>query len=428
MIRHTDVLVVGAGPAGLLAALRAAETGARVILAEKNKETGKKLRIAGKGRCNVTNTGNVQSFVRQYGRQGKFLHSAFGRFFNEDLRRLLDEAGVPTKEERGGRVFPVSDRAGDVADALESLAVKAGAELATGCRVQGLIIDGDTVQGVRLYDPWDSSEIRAKAVIVTTGGASYPLTGSTGDGYTWAQAAGHSIVPLRPALVPLESPDTWVRERSGLALRNVKAGLWRAEGEGAPMKMAELQGELMFAHFGLTGPIILSLSRHYDSNDGAVYHISIDMKPALSDDVLDKRLIRDFEKHHRKQLAGALVDLLPRALIEPVIAQAELSPDTRVSEITREQRKRLLDTLKALRVKINGARPMEEAIVTAGGVSLSEVEPGTLASRLVKGLYFAGEVLDIDGLTGGYNLQAAFSTGYLAGASAAGYAMTGRED
>ena len=521
MITDTDILIVGAGPAGLLAAIRAARLGARVIVAEKNKLTGRKLRLCGKGRCNITNIAEKQSFIRQYGPQGKFLHSAFSRFFQREIIALLEDAGVPTKEERGGRVFPVSDRADDVADALERVARDAGARIMTGCKVEGLIIsqggraedalqgtlertsksaskrelkgalDGtlkDAIKGALVYDAWDRSEIRAKAVIIATGGLSYPLTGSTGDGYGWAREAGHTIIDLKPGLVPLESPDKWVRELSGLTLKNVKATLWEATDApndagnitdagvsndagnitdagvpndagnitdtgvpndagnitdaGAPndagalindgasggenvssarrdRRIASYQGETLFAHFGLTGPIILSLSRHYREDPGKTAYVTIDLKPALSFEILDKRLQRDFLTYQKKNLSNAMVDLLPKALINPLLEQCGLDPRAPVSELTRAQRLEICRVLKALKVNITGARPLDEAIVTAGGVSLAEVEPKTMASRLVPGLYFAGELLDIDGSTGGYNLQIAFSTGALAGESAA---------
>ncbi|MCL1848587.1 MAG: NAD(P)/FAD-dependent oxidoreductase [Clostridiales bacterium] len=460
MNKETDVLIIGGGPAGLLAAIRAARMGARVVLVEKNKQIGRKLRITGKGRCNITNNKELQPFIREYGEKGKFLYSAFSRFFHQDIRRLLEEAGVETKEERGGRVFPVSDRAADVAEALEKLARGAGVEIILDCKVQGLIleaVDGVRqfrVAGVTLYDAWDTSEIRAKAVIVATGGMSYPLTGSTGDGYVWAREVGHSVTALSPALVPLESQDAWVSALSGLTLKNVKASLWAAPakadtggesaggeilaidaldagskadealereakaGSGQARKLAEFQGEMLFAHFGLTGPVILSLSR-FLQKDWTAYHVQIDLKPALSEEVLDKRLQRDFLRYQRKQLVNAMVDLLPRALIPVVISQAGLEESQPIATLTRAQRWRMIRTLKALQVSICGTRPIEEAIVTVGGVDLSEIDPKTMASKKVAGLYFAGELLDIDGYTGGYNLQAAFSTGWTAGEYAA---------
>jgi predicted Rossmann fold flavoprotein len=315
MIKETDVLVVGGGPAGLLAAIGAARAGARVVLAEKNKQIGRKLRITGKGRCNVTNAGDIQSFIRQYGGQGAFLFGAFSRFFHQDICRLLGEAGVETKVERGGRIFPASDRASDVAEALERLAEDAGVEILTGCKVRRLMLaPAARVEGVKLDDPWDESEIRAKAIIVATGGASYPATGSTGDGYAWAKAAGHRIAAIRPALAPLYSPDRWVSELSGLTLKNVKVSLWANKA----VKLAAFQGEMMFAHFGLTGPVILSLSRYFTHDSQSSLAVRIDLKPALSHEVLDKRIQRDFLKYQKKQLGNAMGDLLPKALIPAV--------------------------------------------------------------------------------------------------------------
>ena len=440
MIKETDVLVVGGGPAGLAAAIRAARVGARVVLLEKNKQLGRKLRITGKGRCNITNTGKLDGFIRQYGGRGRFLYSAFSRFFYPETIGLLAEAGVETKEERGGRVFPVSDQASEVADALERLAVDAGVEILSGHKARALILRRDddagdqaglrglgdaAVAGVKLDDHWDESEIRAKAVILATGGLSYPATGSTGDGYAWAESLGHTIVPPKPALVPLESRDAWVAELSGLALKNVKASLWAAEPDNGDLRrLAAFQGEMLFAHFGLTGPIVLSLSRYYPDDGRTSVLVKIDLKPALAPEVLDKRLQRDFVKHQKKKLANAMTELLPMALIPAVIQLAGLQTDQPAAELTRAQRLKLGETLKALPVAISGTRPIEEAIVTAGGVALPEVEPRTMASKKAAGLYFAGELLDVDGLTGGYNLQAAFSTGWAAGEGAAKYAIS----
>ncbi|MCL2121827.1 MAG: NAD(P)/FAD-dependent oxidoreductase [Clostridiales bacterium] len=432
MKKEAEVLVVGGGPAGLLAAIRAARMGVRVTVAERNGVLGKKLSITGKGRCNITNTGDVADFILQYGEQGRFLYSAFSRFFHQDIRQLLTEAGLETKEERGGRVFPLSDQAADVTAALERTLLREGVELLRGCRVQSLILAPDRaanrVLGVTLRDPWDQSEIRAGAVVVATGGMSYPLTGSTGDGYGWAKAAGHRVTAIRPALVPLETGDTWVAELTGLSLRNVKASLWATSPDsGKAYQEAALQGELMFAHFGLTGPVILSLSRYVREDLLPPVTIRIDLKPALSPETLDKRLLRDFAKYQKKQLANAMADLLPRALIPYVIRFAGLEESLPIAELTRAGRQAIGRVLKALPVDITGTKPMEEAIVTAGGVDVSEVDPKTMASRKAAGLYFAGELLDIDGLTGGYNLQAAFSTGWIAGESAAKQCLAMRE-
>ena len=445
-MKRPRIAVVGAGPAGLLAAIAAARQGARVVVFEKNKITGRKLRITGKGRCNITNSGELREFIRQYGRNGRFLHSAFSRFFNEDICGLLAEEGVAVKEERGGRIFPLSDRAADVADALERRAGKAGAEIRTGIRVLELLSSpkqtgpaaesdlssagGEKGRGKEIFpevpfchvtglriaaaDGKSSSIFPCDAVILATGGLSYPLTGSTGDGYTWARAAGHTITELRPALVPLESAVSWVSQLAGLTLKNVRATLWAGE-----KAVESLQGEMLFAHFGLTGPIILSLSRAWRPHLPRPVRISLDLKPALSQEVLDKRLLRDLEKFHRKQLKNSLNELLPQGLIPVVLQEAGIPGERPAAELTRGERQALADTLKGLQIPIKGPRPMEEAIVTAGGVALGEIDPKTMASKKLAGLYLAGELLDLDGYTGGYNLQAAYSTGWVAGESAA---------
>ena len=312
-MKKRRIAIVGGGPAGLLAAAAAAEQGARAVVFEKNKMTGRKLRITGKGRCNITNGGDIRSFISRYGSNGRFLYSAFSRFFNQDICRLLEEEGVAVKEERGSRIFPASDKAADVAEALESRARRVGAEIRTGVRVLEILTE-NRVTGLRFAADGTSGVFPCDAVVLATGGLSYPLTGSTGDGYDWARAAGHRVTPLRPALVPMESDREWVSRLSGLSLRNVRAALW-AGGK----VLDSLQGEMLFAHFGLTGPIILSLSRAWREDLPEPVYVSLDLKPALTEEVLDKRLLRDFQKFHRKQLKNSLQELLPQALIAPVI-------------------------------------------------------------------------------------------------------------
>lgn len=404
------VLVIGGGAAGLLAAGRAAELGANVVLLEKNKMVGRKLLITGKGRCNVTNAGDINKFIENFSGNGRFLFSAFSKFFNQELEDLLKAQGVALKVERGGRIFPVSDKAADIVKALQNYAVKNGALIQLNKNITGLVVEEGQLIGVKTADDF----LPAQRVIVATGGKSYPGTGSTGDGYLWAKEVGHSVVPPRPALVPLNTRESWVKDIQGLALKNVEVSLYKGE-----KLLGQEFGEMLFTHFGVSGPIILTLSRYVVSSTGLELTLYINLKPALSEEKLDLRLHRDFQKYQRKQLKNALDDLLPKNLIPIVIEQSGVSPEKFVHQITKQERMDLLKTLQALKLTVSGPRSLAEAIVTAGGVSLKEVDPRTMESKLLPGLYFAGEVLDIDGFTGGYNLQAAFSTGYVAGESAA---------
>jgi len=406
------VIVVGAGAAGLLAAGRARELGADVTLIEKMARPGRKLRISGKGRCNVTNTAPMAEFIGQFGKNGRFLRPAFSTFFATEMLALLDELGVPHKVERGGRVFPASDRAQDVVDALHGWVKKLGVELRTECPARKLLVEKGRAVGVAL----DEGEVRGDAVILTLGGASYKGTGSSGDGYAMAKAAGHDIVKIRPALVPLLTAEDTAARLQGLSLRNVEASLWISGKKAA----AEF-GEMVFTHFGVSGPLVLRLSRFAVDTlaAGEKVELVIDLKPALEHDTLDRRLLRDLDAHGKRRFDTLLKELLPRKLI-PVCIDATKIPADRVGhQINAADRKRLRVWLKEFRLAITGCRPLNEAIVTAGGVDLKEVDPKTMASRLTQGLYFAGELLDLDAHTGGYNVQAAFSTGRLAGESAA---------
>lgn len=407
------IIIVGGGAAGLLAAYAAASYGAEVLLLEKMNGVGKKIRITGKGRCNITNNADIKGCIANIPGNGSFLYSAFYQFFNEDIVRLLNEYGVETKVERGGRIFPVSDQALDVVNALHRMVIAAGGRIQTDTKVRSLVVTDGTVTGVRL----DSGEIlEADAVIVTTGGASYPGTGSSGDGYRMAKDAGHTIIPLTPALVPLETEEYWVEDLQGLSLRNVSVTAYADD-----KKIDSVFGEMLFTHFGVSGPIILSMSRKIALclEDKQDVMLTLDLKPALSEEQLDRRIQRDFEKYLRKQMKNALNDLLPQKLIPVVIDLAYLDEEKPIHQVTKEERQRLVHTIKHMEMTVSKTRPMAEAIVTAGGVSTKEVNPKTMESRIVNGLYFAGEVLDIDGYTGGFNLQAAFSTGYSAGKSAA---------
>lgn len=411
---RSNVLVVGGGPAGLMAAGQAAATGARTTLVEKMSRPGRKLRITGKGRCNLTNVAPLADFCMHFGPNGRFLRPAFVGFFSADLIAFFEGMGVETVTERGGRVFPASDRAQDVVDALVRWVEEQGVILRTGTPVQGLLLEEQRVVGVRLAR---GETIRADAVVLATGGASYPGTGSTGDGYRLAEAAGHTIVPIRPALVPLETAGDTASRLQGLSLRNVTVQVW-VDGK----KHAEAFGEMLFTHFGVSGPIILSLSRPVVDalrQDQRV-SLSIDLKPALDEHKLDARLLRDLDAHGKRQFRSLLKGLLPGKLVPVFLTLTGIPPDRVGHQITSAERKRLLSTLKDLRLNVTGHRSLSEAIITAGGVATREVEPRTMASRLAEGLYFAGELLDIDADTGGYNLQAAFSTGWLAGRAAAG--------
>ena len=422
------VIVIGGGAAGLMAAGQAAELGAETLLLEKMNHPGRKLRIAGKGRCNLTNVAPVSEFIAHFGPSGRFLRQAFVQFFNTELVAFFEELGIRTVTERGGRVFPASSqacpersrRAQDVVDALVRWAGDRGVTLRTRSPVERLLVEGRRVVGVQVSRnqvfPQKPGFYRADAVIVATGGASYPATGSTGDGYRLAASVGHTIVPIRPALVPLETAGDIAPRLQGLSLRNVTVRVW-VNGK----KQAEAFGEMLFTHFGLSGPIILSLSRQVVDalHLGQKVILSVDLKPALDERKLDARLRRDLDAHGKQQFRTLLKGLLPRKLIPICIDLTGIPADKVAHQITSEERQRLRTWLKDFRLEVTGHRPFTEAIITAGGVDTREVDPRTMASRLVEGLYFAGEVLDIDADTGGYNLQAAFSTGWVAGRSAA---------
>ncbi len=407
------VIVVGAGASGLMAAGQVARLAAETLLLEKMSRPGRKLGIAGKGRCNLTNVAPLSQFIEHFSPNGRFLRQAFARFFSPELVEFLEDRGVPTVTERGGRVFPASGRALDVVDAMVHWLRESGATLKTRSPVERLILEGGRVAGVEVSG---KRVYRADIVIVATGGASYPATGSTGDGYRLARSVGHTIVPVRPALVPLEIVGNLAVRLQGLSLRNVALRLL-VDGR----RQVEVFGEMLFTHFGLSGPIVLSLSRRVvDSlREGRKVTLSIDLKPALDERQLETRLLRDLKTHGKRQIRGLLKGLLPSKLIPVCIELTGISPNTMAHQVTAQERRRLRTWLKDFRLEVAGYRPIAEAIITAGGVDTREVDPRTMSSRLVEGLYFTGEVLDIDADTGGYNLQAAFSTGWLAGRSAA---------
>ena len=406
---NSEVLVAGGGAAGMMAAGTAAERGRRVVLLERNSRLGRKLLITGKGRCNVTSACGPEAFLKNIPSNPKFLYGALHRFSPEDTMDFFQRRGVPLKTERGDRVFPVSDRAADIADALERYCREAGVVFRQS-RIMGLECRNGAVSALVGED---GSRWEGESVILATGGLSYPRTGSTGDGYRLAREAGHTVTELRPSLVPLVSPDPACGELQGLSLRNVEAALLD---RGKPV-YREL-GELLFTHFGLSGPLILSASAHIPQMEPGRWRLRIDLKPGLEPSQLDARLLRDFEAFSNREFRNSLERLLPRKLIPILVERSGIPPFLRVNQITREQRQRLSALLKGLEFPIEEFRPIDEAIITAGGVSVKEVSPSTMESRLVKGLYFAGELLDLDGYTGGFNLQIAFSTGRAAGMNA----------
>lgn len=409
-----NVLVIGGGAAGLLAGIAAAQSGAQTVILEKMRRPGKKILITGKGRCNITNNCDLQEIIKNIPGNGRFLNSALRRFTNQDIVQLLEDNGLPTKVERGGRVFPVSDKAADVVDTLVKIYKNYGGKLLTDCKVKSITAEFGKITGAVTAD---GQKFAADAVILAAGGSSYPGTGSDGSGVKLAKVLGHTIVPLAPSLVPLESDSPDIAGLQGLSLRNIEGTVY-ADGK----KIGSEFGEMLFTHFGVSGPIILSLSKcvaEAFAKGAQDVELAIDLKPALDKEKLDARLQRDFTQYSRKQMPNGMKDLLPQRLIAPVLDQAFIDEEKFVNQLSRAERRRLVDVLKAFTVPITGTRPIAEAIVTAGGVSLKEIDPKTMESKLIKGLFFAGEVMDIDGYTGGYNLQAAFSTGYAAGTFAA---------
>lgn len=403
------VVVIGGGAAGLMAAVIAGREGAKVTLLEKMNYVGKKMGITGKGRCNITNACDMSDFIKNTPGNGKFLYGAYERFTNEDLLQLLHDAGLETKVERGGRVFPASDSALDVRNTFMKLMKHYGVDVHLEEPVKKLLVDDGVVTGVVT----DQETYHADAVVIATGGKSYPATGSTGDGYILAAQVGHTITDIRPSLVPIVTEESWVKDLMGLSLRNVELSVVAKN-----KVQAKMFGEMMFTHFGITGPIVLSLSHTVGKlmrkkNIGTI-GLDINLKPALSPETLDKRLQKDFDLYSKKQLINGMKDLLPSRLIPLIIELAGIDPQKPINQISKEERQQIGYMLQHMPFTVKGLRPVEEAIVTAGGISLKEFNPKTMESKLVKGLYGAGEVLDIDAFTGGYNLQAAFSTGYVA--------------
>ena len=404
-----EIVVVGGGAAGMMAAISAAEKGSHVTLLEPNERLGKKLNITGKGRCNVTNDAGLEELLANTPKNGKFLYSAFSRFDGRDAKAFFESLGVPLKTERGNRVFPVSDRAFDIRGALERR-MKALKVVLRRDRAVSLDIRGGAIHGVN----GEKGAYSAKAVILATGGVSYPATGSTGEGHRMAAEAGHTVTPLQGSLVPLREQGNDCARMQGLSLRNVSLTVFENE-----KKIYTDFGELLFTHFGLSGPLILSASAHMRRFEKKTYRVEIDLKPALDEQQLDKRLLSDFTKYANCDFCNALDDLLPQKLISVVVERSGIPPHQKVHEITREQRRELLRVLKHFSVPIAGLRPVTDAIVTSGGVKVGEIDPKTMESKIVKGLYFAGELIDVDAYTGGFNLQIAWATGRTAGFAAA---------
>ncbi|HZK35038.1 MAG TPA: NAD(P)/FAD-dependent oxidoreductase [Bacillota bacterium] len=406
--RH--IVVIGGGPAGMMAAAVAGSRGLDVTLIEKNEKLGKKLYMTGKGRCNVTNNADdVEDLIANIPTNGKFLYSALYTFTNKALIGLLNSLGLKTKVERGNRVFPVSDKSSDVIRTLQAYMRKNEVKIRQA-EAEKIIADDGGVQGIQLKG---GDFLSCQGIILATGGLSYPTTGSTGDGFRMARGLGHTITPLRPSLVPIETVESWPKDAQGLSLRNISVKVTDKVGR----KLYEDFGEMIFTHYGVSGPIILSASSYMGKADPSSCQLEIDLKPALTEEKLDLRLQRDFKKHSRKNFSNSLDDLLPQKLIPIVINLSQIRPEKPVNQISKEDRHKLVKLLKGLTLTIRGYRPISEAIVTSGGVSTKEIDPSTMESKLLAGLYFAGEVIDVDAYTGGFNMQIAFSTGYLAGQS-----------
>ena len=409
------VIVIGGGPAGMMAAITAAENGYKVTLLEKMERLGRKLLITGKGRCNITSSLPIEEFIQNTPGNGQFLYSCFKNYTNKDIIEFLKKEGLKVKEERGNRIFPITDKSLDVLECFKSKLKKLNVDIRYNTRVIEIIPKED-----KLKVKTENEIFEAEKVILATGGKSYPLTGSTGDGYKLAEKLGHTITKIKPSLVPLESYDKKIcKSLQGLSLRNVRIELKSEENNKL---IYEDFGEMLFTHFGVSGPIILSGSAHlvrYKNIEEFLRNkkivLKIDFKPALSEEMLDNRILRDFAELKNKQFKNSLDKLLPQKLIPIIINESKINPEKKVNEITKEERKNLIKLLKDFRITISNFRPIEEAIITSGGINIKEINPKTMESKIVKGLYFAGEIIDVDSYTGGFNLQIAYSTGYTAG-------------
>lgn len=405
---NKSIGIIGAGPAGIIAAGTAAENGKKVVIFEKNKQIGKKLFITGKGRCNITNASPIEEFFNYIVSNKNFLYSSLYSYTNTHILELLDKYGLITKVERGNRVFPNSDKSSDVIKALNKYLDDTGVDVRLNSEVKNVYFNGEKF----VIELSTGEKYEFDSIIITTGGKSYPATGSTGDGYRFAKSFGHTITNLRPSLVPMELNNQWISDLMGLSLKNVTLKAYSNK-----KLVHEEFGEMVFTHYGISGPIVLSMSNYVNRIINGL-KLSIDFKPALDFEKLDNRILRDFTEYKNKQLKNALNDLLPQKLIPWVITAAGVYPDKVVHQITKEERERLVGVLKDFPLEFKGFRPIEEAIVTSGGISTKEINPSTMESKIVPGLFFAGELIDVDALTGGYNLQIAYSTGYLAGINA----------
>ena len=408
------IVIIGGGAAGLAAAISASEkykNQAEVTVIEKNERPARKVMITGKGRCNVTNNCNVDTLIANVPKNGKFLYSAFSGFTPKDVISFFETAGVPLKTERGNRVFPVSDKAVDIVDSLVKTAKSGGTKFINATAAE-ILAENGSVSGVKLTD---GRVISADSVILATGGMSYPLTGSTGDGYKMAQKLGHTVTELKPSLVPLCIHEGFCTKIAGLSLKNVTLSIFET---GKKKPLFSEMGEMLFTHFGISGPLVLSASSHIRYMGKKEYTAFVDLKPALSIEQLDNRILRDFAEEQNKDFANSLSKLLPKSLIPVIIKLSGIKSDKKVNQIEREERLRLCKLIKALPLHITGFRPIEEAIITSGGISVKEIDPKTMGSKLVSGLFFAGEIIDVDAYTGGFNLQIAFSTGFAAGKNA----------
>ena len=406
-----DGIVIGGGPAGMFAAITAAKQGQRVLLLERNDRLGKKLLITGKGRCNVTNRCDEREVLQNIPRNGRFLFSAMAAFPPEKIMSFFEQNGCPLKTERGNRVFPVSDKASSILDCLKEQLRRCHVTVQTA-RVKSILTENGIASGVET----EHEKVHAKWVILATGGASYPTTGSTGDGYTMARGLGHTVIPAEGSLVPLETEGTDCQDMQGLSLRNVGVKLLSSKGK----VLYKDFGELLFTHFGVSGPTVLSASAHLKGEDCTLV---LDLKPALDESKLDARILRDLEMYQNRSMENALTDLLPRSMIPVVLRRLEIDTELQANSLKKQQRRALVEQLKNFTVKISRKRPVAEAIITSGGVKVSEIDPKTMESKLVPGLYFAGEVIDCDAYTGGFNLQIAWATAYAAGLSAADKSM-----